>query len=243
MLASASAIAAPPLITRLGRLARLHPGDRAALTIAERTARRSPARREIVAERSPVREARAILSGWAFRQRILANGSRQILQFLLPGDLFGLCRHERPLAMSSIAAVTEVITCQLPDAGNDGALERAYSMSAALEEFYLLAQITRLGRLDAVSRLADWLLETHDRLRIAGLCDGDTFAMPLTQEMLADCLGLTSVHMNRTLQAMRRDNLLQGKMGSVTLPDRQRLENLVDYRPAHVAAGDAPIGG
>lgn len=236
MLLPARDAASSPLITRLGRLAPLDRDEVDALVLAERTARRSPARREIVAEGAPIRDQRAILSGWAFRQRILADGSRQILQFLLPGDLIGMCRQESPLAVTSIGAVTEVVLCQLPAPMGGGGLLRASAMSAAFEEFILLAQITRLGRLDALSRVADWLLETHDRLRLAGLCEGDTFAMPLTQEMLADCLGLTSVHVNRTLQTMRRDGLLEGRSGTVTLPDRKRLEKLVDYRPVEVSA-------
>ena len=231
----ASSPGTSPLIVRLDRLGRLDSDEVSALARAERTSRRSAARREIGAEGAPVREQRAILSGWAFRQRILADGSRQILQFLLPGDLIGMGRQENPLAVTSIAAVTEVVTCQVPAAAPGSGLSRAYAMNDAYEEFFLLGQITRLGRLDAMSRMADWLLETHDRLRLAGLCDGDTFAMPLTQEVLADCLGLTSVHVNRTLQAMRRNDLLQGKAGVVTLPDRERLEKMIDYRPVRVS--------
>jgi CRP-like cAMP-binding protein len=94
--------------------------------------------------------------------------------------------------------------------------------------------LTRLGRLSAQERLADWLLETCDRLTLAGPAAGGNLPVPLTQELLADALGLTSVHINRTLQSMRRDGLLAGRSGLFVLCDRPRLELLVGYTKARV---------
>ena len=224
------------LATRIARLATLDASERAALDRAALDSRRSLARREMIGEGDALHEGRAILSGWAYRQRILADGSRQILGLLMPGDLIGVNQHDQPLAPTSIVAITDVVTCPAPVARPGGGLYRAYAHNAAREEFFLLAQITRLGRLNAVGRMADWLLETHDRLRFAGVADDDMFPMPLTQELLADLLGLTSVHINRTLQAMRRDKLIRSKAGTVAFPDRPRLEKLVDYRPVRVSA-------
>ena len=224
--------------TRLSRLAHLDASDLGAIAAAQRDQRRWPPRREIIAEGAPIGERRAILSGWACRQRILSDGRRQILSFLLPGDLIGLCRQREPVASTTIMAVTEVVTCILPDAGREGGgLAAAYALSAALEEHYFLAQITRLGRLSAPERLADWILETQERLALAGVSEGDQVPVPLTQEFLADTLGLTSVHVNRTLQAMRRDGLLTSRGGVMVLADRDRLEKMVDHRPARVKIG------
>lgn len=224
-----------PLYVRLSRMAELSQTELEAIETAERDYRRWPARREIVGEGEPVAERRAILSGWACRQRILSDGRRQIISFLFPGDLIGLCRHRDPVAETTILAVTEVVTCALPEPrGGESGLADAYALSAAFEEHYLLAQITRLGRLSAPERLADWLLETQERLALAGVARGDELPLPLTQEFLADTLGLTSVHVNRTLQAMRRDGLLASRSGTIVLVDRKRLEDLVDHRPARV---------
>jgi CRP-like cAMP-binding protein len=228
--------AAGVVFSRLSRIAPLNMSDLALLADAERTPRRFPSRREIMHEGDPIREPRALLSGWACHQRILSDGRRQILHFLLPGDLLGLCSHDRPLAATTILAMQEVLTCSLPAAAPATPLAEAYHRSAALEEHYLFAQITRLGRLNAYERLADWLLETTDRLALVGLSSGDRFALPLTQELLGDALGLTSVHLNRTLQAMRRDGLLDLRAGTVTLPDRARLEKIVDYKPPRISA-------
>ena len=135
-----------------------------------------------------------------------------------------------PIAATSILAVTEVVTCPIPSVdGGKGGLSDAYALSAVLEQRYFLAQITRLGRLSAMERVADWLLETRDRVTLAGLALGDEFAVPLTQELLADTLGMTSVHVNRTLQSLRRDGLLNFRRGTISLPDPERLENMVGY--------------
>jgi CRP-like cAMP-binding protein len=230
-----------PLATRLSSLAPLATADLDALRTAERDARKLPARREFVTEGDHVAGARAVLSGWACRVRVLADGRRQILGFVLPGDLIGLCRHSHPIAPTTILAVTEVVTCAIPPAEPGTGLFEAYARSAALDEHHLLAQITRLGRLSAYERLADWFLETRDRLAIAGLCGADQFTSPMTQEMLADTLGLTSVHVNRMLQALRRDGLISSRSGMVTLPDRPRLAKLIGYKPAAVTFDRPPL--
>ena len=223
------------LSTRLSRLAGLEAAEVEILQTAEREQRRSPARREMIVEGEPIRERRALLSGWACRQRILSDGRRQILGFLLPGDLIGMCQHGNPLASTTILAITEVITCTVPTTAAGSGLAEAYARSAALEEHYFLNHITRLGRLNASERLADWLLETQERLALVGPLVAEQFPLPLTQEMLADALGLTSVHVNRTLQAMRRDGLLISRGGTISFPDRTRLAKSVDYRPARIS--------
>lgn len=230
-----------PLATRFSRLAPLAPAELDALGQAERNQRRSPARREMVALGDPVRERRALVSGWAGRQRVLADGRRPILGVLLPGDLLGMGQHRNPIAPTSIVAITEVMTVPLPAAAPGSALAEAYARSVALEEFHNLAQFTRLRRLDAYERIADWLLETRERLAHAGLTVGGHFPLPMTQEILADTLGLTSVHVNRTLQAMRRDGLLVFQDKMMLLPDPERLATLVEYRPARVRLGDPTL--
>ena len=116
------------------------------------------------------------------------------------------------------------------------ALAQAYAVSHALEEAYLLAQITRLGRLNALERLADVMLELRERLALSGLVRGDTFDMPLTQEMLADVLGLTPVHINRMVQQARRQDWLEWRAKRVTIKDTAALASKVGRTPARVQA-------
>ena len=125
--------------------------------------------------------------------------------------------------------------CRAPEAGLSPTLARAYALNDALERAYLFAQITRLGRLNAHERLADFLLELQERFALAGLVRGDgQFEMPLTQEALADVLGLTPVHVNRVVQHSRRDGWLEWRAKRVTIHDPEQLAVLVGRQPARV---------
>jgi CRP-like cAMP-binding protein len=224
-------------IARLAALAPLSPPEIEALQEAERTRQCFMPQREIVAEGTPVDEAAILLSGWACRLHQFADGRRQVLSLLLPGDLIDMRRQRDPLAVTTVFALTDVVLCQAPDATGRAGLAEAYAVSSALEEAYLFRQIARLGRLSAYERIADWLLEIRDRLTAVGLADGGRLPMPLTQEVLADTLGLTSVHVNRTLQSLRRDGLVEWRGGAVRLIDQAALVALLDYRPVAVTRG------
>ena len=174
---------------------------------------------------------RLILSGWACRQRVLADGQRQIFGFLLPGDSVGLSLNPRPLDEASIVALTRVDYVDalmlreilaLRDPRHDR-LRAALAASRRYEEACLLNHVVRLGRQSAQARLAHLLLELRDRLQRAGLCSGERLHLPLTQETLADALGLSLVHVSRTLGQMRRARLIAMQCGWVTLLDEAYL--------------------
>ncbi|WP_205570742.1 Crp/Fnr family transcriptional regulator [Brevundimonas naejangsanensis] len=180
---------------------------------------------------------RLILSGWACRQRILADGQRQIFGFLLPGDSVGLSLEPRPLDETSTVALTrveyvdalmlrEILALQDP---RHERLRRALATSRRYEEACLLNHVVRLGRHSAQARLGHLLLELRDRLQRAGLCTGDRMHLPLTQETLADALGLSLVHVSRTLGQMRRGRLIAMQNGWVTLLDEAYLRAACDY--------------
>lgn len=180
---------------------------------------------------------RLILSGWACRQRILADGQRQIFGFLLPGDSVGLSLNPRPLDETSTVALTRVEYVDalmlreilaLHDPRHDR-LRAALAASRRYEEACLLNHVVRLGRQSAQARLAHLLLELRDRLQRAGLCSGERLHLPLTQETLADALGLSLVHVSRTLGQMRRARLIAMQCGWVTLLDEAYLRVASDY--------------
>lgn len=229
-------------VLRLSSLAPLDQAAVAAIHAAARSPRRTPAHREVMAEGAAVIEPSIVLAGWAARVRNFADGRRQILSLVLPGDLIGICNQREPLAATTIVALTEVILCRAPAAADHPALGEAYAASGALENAYLFRQIARIGRFNAYERLIDWLLETRERLLMVGLATENSAPMPLTQECLADALGLTSVHVNRTLQMVRREGLLDLRGGTAKFHDAQRLAELVDYRPARISAA-LPVGG
>lgn len=223
-----------PAVRRLAALHRLDERARELLDRAVERRRLFPARREVVREGQPVDGPLLILSGWAARVRHLHDGRRQLLSFLLPGDLIGNCRQRSAVSVSTVVTLTEAATCAAPPASASPALAEAYALSAAAEEAQLLQQIARLGRMSAEERLLDLLLEFRERLDQAGLAAPDGFALPLTQETLADATGLTSVHVNRMLQQLRRQGDIVLKGSGLTLRDVKHLCDRV---------GRAVVGG
>lgn len=186
-------------------------------------------------EGAPVYRPRYVLSGWACRFRHLSDGRRQIFDVVLPGEGVGVCLRSHPLASTSAMALTPM---QLVDAGPvlnggdpDGHLSGALQAQMDADERRTLNQIMRLGRLTALERLANLLLELHGRLEVVGHADGASFPFPLTQETLADIIGLSVVHVNRTLQELRRQGLAVVERGWARLGDRAALAELADESP------------
>ncbi|KQN92817.1 cyclic nucleotide-binding protein [Sphingomonas sp. Leaf231] len=225
-----------PALTRLMALTSLDAPAVAALNDALAHAHPIRVRRDVITEGREIAEPLLLLSGWAARVRLLPDGRRQFLSFLLPGDLIGWCDHPYALAVSTVVAMSDVTVCPLPPAETGTPLHAAYAISRAMDEGHLLAQITRLGRLNAQERISDLLLELHERLTLNGTANSNGFDLPLTQETLADALGLTSVHVNRMLQQARREGDLQWRVGHVRLSDPAGLARKIGHAPVRVSA-------
>ncbi|NIJ47843.1 Crp/Fnr family transcriptional regulator [Rhizomicrobium electricum] len=181
---------------------------------------------------------RLIRSGWACRVRFLSDGRRQILNYYLPGDILGLSLDPDPVALAGYASLTRLMTMEVgtlrtlaldrPDEYPE--LAAACRRMKVHEEFYLLAQITRIGRQKAYERVAHLLLEFYSRLSRTGLAEGASFQLPLTQEALADGLGLSAVHVNRTFKLLKRKNYVRVERGTVTLLEREALAEMCGFR-------------
>ena len=176
-----------------------------------------------------------LVSGWAGLVRLLTNGKRQILAYYLPGDLIG--HAVTPGKRETVVALTRA---QTADAGpllqmayqgrpDHSGLLSAIEQSGRLEQIHILNQISRLGCQSAVERFANLLLEFERRLTRSGQCKGGEYSMPLTQDVLGECLGLSTVHINRTLQTLKREGMIRAIGATVTILDRKRLRELGDY--------------
>lgn len=208
---------------RLNALAQLDEAATFAILNSVSSARHFGPHHQLLIEGHKIACPLLIIEGWAARVRVFADGRRQLLSLLLPGDLIGFCGHSRPRASSTVISLTDLTACIAPDPSVSPTLREAYSISSALEEAYLLAQIARLGRLSAHERICDLFLELHERLQLLGVADHDSFKFPLTQEKMADLLGLTSVHVNRMLQLARKAGELHLGAGRLTLNDPEML--------------------
>lgn len=232
-------LAIRPVVAAIRRLNALSSLDIRALNALDAAVDRPRlfrARREILSNGQEIAQPLLILDGWAARQQILEDGRRQITDFLLPGDLIGCSEHDRPVSLTSVVALTDVDACAAPDSAISPGLARAYALSRSSREAYLLAQVVRIGRMNAQDRIADLLLELLDRLDAAGLAENGRFFMPLTQEMIADAVGLTSVHVNRTLQSLRKAGAIDLKGRALFIAKPAALRRTVGRAAAHVTA-------
>lgn len=221
---------------RLSGMATLAPQESSLIQASRGSRERWAAGREIELQGDGCRKPRVVLNGWACRQRVRPSGSRQIFDIVLPGDFIG---HDRggAAALATTTALTAVETVDMstlssgPEAGL--ALRKAIESARAEGETRLHDHLMRLGRLPASERTAHLLLELHDRLARIGLAHEWRFPLPLTQEMLADVLGLSVVHVNRTLQQLRREGMIEMRLGQMILLQPNALSSLADYVPVH----------
>jgi CRP-like cAMP-binding protein len=183
-----------------------------------------------------------IVSGWACDLRILPDGRRQIFSFLLPGDAIE-ARGAGSVGSRGLVALTrlEVVDSgrqMAADAEGRDVLIQALKDAALRREQRLYDHVVRMGRLSAKERVIHLLLELRERLEPVGLVNGDTFKIPLTQEIFADALGLSVVHINRTLKELRKEGLVYVKSGSATLLNPGRLATVSCYLPRDTPGAD-----
>jgi CRP-like cAMP-binding protein len=180
---------------------------------------------------------RYLISGWAARVRELQDGRRQLVQLLLPGDALApqLQVRHRLQTVQCLTMVQTVDGAAIRLAARDPmkfpGIAAAVELAAAHDRAMLLEQVTRLGRQTAYERVANLFMELHYRCQPVGLVHGDGFAFPLTQEGVGDLLGLSVVHVNRTLQLMRHQELISLKHGRLTLLNMPALQEVAEFKP------------
>lgn len=178
--------------------------------------------------------------GWALRYRALSDGRRQIVNVMLPGDCFDLQALIVAKSDHSVEALTSVETLRLRSRDfvdaikSSASLATAFWWAAVQEESILREQIVRLGRRSGRERLAHILLELRRRLLHAGQDVGDTLNLPMSREVLADLLGLSSVHVSRSVTALREAGLIRTSNGTIELVDVEGLAAVAQFDPAYL---------
>lgn len=193
------------------------------------------AKKHILLEGDRPDHVHVILEGWAARYKTLRDGSRQIVAFLIPGDFCDL--HVAILGQMdhSILTLTRCRVAYIPSAqldaltsGHNG-LTKALWWATLVDEGVLREWILNVGRRNAYERIGHLLCELHARMQMVGLVDDDRLALPLTQDHLADATGMTPVHINRILQRLRSENLIEIGSGSLAILDVPKLREAVGF--------------
>lgn len=185
----------------------------------------------------------SLIDGWGLRYRMLSDGRRQILSFLLPGDPVTLSAlSPRSLGYSvqllSDAVVSEFDINLMREHLQENEELRA-SATACYERELSMADehITNLGRRSAKERIAHLMLEFDALLNWRGAVHDGHIFIPLRQRHLADALGLTTIHVNRTLRALRDEELMDLRGGVLRILDRENLTALAGFDSTYLSAG------
>ena len=230
-----------PIVRRLNALRRLSEKGIATLraVVRERPAK-AAAGEDLVCEGDRCDSVRLFLSGWACRYKALEDGRRQILSFILPGDTCDAYIYLLSSMDHSIATLTPVTFCELDRTAFERLMAADVSVAEAFHSETLTARAIQrewginLGRRDALERVAHIICELFERLRAVGLTDGHSFAFPVTQMDLADATGLSTVHLNRTLQELRGAGLITLRDRSLTIVDLQALRGTAMFNPNYL---------
>ena len=190
---------------------------------------------EIVIEQKSGGKLFTLYAGWAFRYKTLSDGRRQILNFLLPGDFIGLQEQFGEGATHGVEALTEVALCvfardslwklfrEYPNLGYD------LTWLAAREESLVDENLLTTGRRNATERVAMLLIHLYRRAQRVGMVQDDSVEFPLNQQHIADALGLSLVHTNKTLRRLRKLGLHSIEDGRLHLINPKALVRIADY--------------
>ena len=194
----------------------------------------------IVREGDKPQNSCLMVSGFSFRHKVAGNGGRQIFSIHMKGDLADLQNSLLGTADHNLQALTHVEAAMIPvEAIQDIAFTRPPIGRAMWYETLVDGSIFRewtlnVGRRDARTRTAHMLCEFALRLEYAGLGERCDYELPMTQEQLADALGLTSVHTNRTLMGLGEDGLISRRQKAIQIVDWPGLLEVGDFDPAYL---------
>jgi CRP-like cAMP-binding protein len=235
-----------PLARKLSAFVALSDEDFATLDRLHQRRRTFVAGVDLVHQGQTDQSAYILAKGWVCSYKILPNGSRQIVDFQIPGDFLGLRSVLFRTADHNIEPVTmveasEVIVTDLLDAfANTPRLATAVLWAASRDEAMVVEHLVGIGRRNALERTAHYLLEFGARLKLVGLATRTGYDCPLSQYMLADALGLSAVHVNRVLRQLREMGLLTFQKGHVMFDDFDSLVALADFDKAYLDQ-DGPL--
>jgi CRP-like cAMP-binding protein len=229
-----------PVVRKLSTFANLSPEEAGAIALAFSSTIDVPAHATVAREDDPPLNVFFVLDGLVCRHKALPNGRRQILSFMIPGDScdVGVSVLERrdhsltAIVPSQLARVSDTALEHL--AAEYPRFKAALQWAALVEEAISREWIINLGQRSADARMAHLICELYYRMRSIGLIDGYNYALPLTQNDLGDALGLSTVHINRTLQDLRHGGLIAFGDRRMTILNLAALLKRAEFDPTYL---------
>ena len=237
------------LLRKLETHSRLGEDDRQAIRALPYTLKTLEPQSYTVREGDPPRHCAVLVSGFAYRHKLTGDGARQIVSLHIPGEPLDFQNLFLNVADHNVQTLTRAELAVIPRQElQELALSRATIGHAILVTTLIEASIFRewvlnVGRRDSKARIAHVLCEFAIRLDAQGLAEDYGYHLPMTQEQLADALGLTPVHVNRTLKALEAEGLIARSTGrQISFPDWERLRRVGDFNQRYLHLEPQPIG-
>lgn len=206
-----------------------------------------PADKTVIREGEELDFSTLLLEGMMCRYKDLRDGGRQISAIHIPGDFLDLHSFTLKRLDHNVMAMTACKVVLVPHerlralTEEQPHLTRLFWFSTNLDAAMHREWELSLGRRTAIARVAHLFCELMARLETVGLADDNGFDFPITQTELAECVGLTAVHVNRVLRQLRERGLVEFRSGRVAIHDRAGLERLAEFRPAYLYLDRRPL--
>ncbi|MHC2109051.1 Crp/Fnr family transcriptional regulator [Methylobacterium sp. CM6246] len=221
----------------------LPPEDRAALLMVSVHTQSVPAGTDLAREGDPAECVFLILEGMACRYKLRATGARQIMAYLVPGDMGDLDAAllkglDHSIGTLSDCKVVRISPETIQDLLQRPAVASALRKATLVDEATAREWLVNVGRREAIERIAHLFCEVLARLQVVGRAQENAYAWPLTQVDLADTTGLTPVHVNRTLRELRQEGLIEITKKQMKILDLPRLKQIAEFRSNYLHLGD-----
>ena len=230
----------PTMVGRLERRAPLDPASREALLSLPYSLRSFTPSAHLVRDGDVPDYCSLLISGFAYRYKLTGEGARQIISLHIPGEFVDLHNSLLDCADHSVQTLTEVEAALIPRGAlrelalSNPAVARALWLDTLADASIVREWVVNVGRRDSRARVAHVLCELALRLETAGLADRHRFELPMTQEQLADAVGLTSVHVNRVLKQLGEEGLILRDRRTVAIQDWARLRETGDFNDRYL---------
>lgn len=231
------------LVQRLASLSPLDDDDRAALLELNGAVRTLEPATYLIREGEPPRTNAFLLSGFALRQKLTSDGARQIVGLQIPGDPLDFQLLYADAADHNVQTLTRAQVLVVPRPAVQELIEtrpaiaRAIMISILSDAAIVREWLLNVGRRDSRARLAHLLCEFTARMKAHGMDGPAAYELPMTQEQLGDALGLTAVHVNRTLRSLEAEGVLTRRGRRVEFNDWERIRRIADFSELYLHSG------
>jgi CRP-like cAMP-binding protein len=239
-------LAATPLARKLTEYIELSPDELGCLGRLQAQNLSFERRANLRSEGESGQQCFILQDGWACCFKLLQNGRRQIINFAIPGDFLGLRSVLFRVSDHSVASITPVQVSSFSGRELFEIINQFPRVAVAIlwalscEEAIVVEHVVNLGRRNALERIAHFLIEFGERLRVVGMATDQGYECPFTQDDLADALGLSAIHVNRILRQLRERQLLTLSHGSLQIHDLPGLAAVAQFSDQYLDQDHRP---